>query len=64
MHPRVSLHPVGFMSESTPAFIESCRGTAPSMWTLAYPHLLGPEVLAQTAGRPLTLKSTTSSVRR
>ena len=25
MHPRVSLHRAGFMSESTPAFIEYCR---------------------------------------
>ena len=48
MHPRVCLHQVGFLSESTPAFIEFCRQIGVRHMTLANPHMLGPHVLAET----------------
>lgn len=47
MHPRVCLHQVGFLSESTPAFIAFCREIGVRHMTLANPHMLGPEVLDQ-----------------
>ena len=45
MHPRVCLHQVGFLSESTPAFIAFCREIGVAHMTLANPHMLGPGVL-------------------
>lgn len=48
MHPKVCLHQVGFLSESTPAFVEFCRGIGVRHMTLANPLALGPEVLAET----------------
>jgi sugar phosphate isomerase/epimerase len=45
MHPRVCLHQVGFLSESTPAFIAFCREIGVPHMTLASPHMLGPTVL-------------------
>lgn len=48
MHPRVCLHQVGFLSESTPAFIAYCREVGVRHMTLVNPHMLGPEVLDTT----------------
>lgn len=48
MHPRVCLHQVGFLSESTPAFIAFCREIGVPHMTLANPHMLGPTVLDDT----------------
>ena len=48
MHPRVCLHQVGFLSESTPAFIGFCRDIGVRHMTLANPHMLGPTVLDET----------------
>lgn len=48
MHPRVCLHQVGFLSESTPAFVQFCREIGVAHMTLANPNMLGPEVLAGT----------------
>lgn len=48
MHPKVCLHQVGFLSESTPAFVEFCRGIGVQHMTLANPHMLGPTVLDDT----------------
>lgn len=45
MHPRVCLHQVGFLSESTPAFIAFCRQIGVRHMTLANPYMLGPAVL-------------------
>ncbi|MDE2301812.1 MAG: sugar phosphate isomerase/epimerase [Sphingomonadales bacterium] len=45
MHPRVCLHQVGFLAESTPAFIAFCRGIGVAHMTLVNPHMLGPETL-------------------
>lgn len=45
MHPRVCLHQVGFLSESTPAFVQFCREIGVRHMTLANPHMLGPAVL-------------------
>ena len=45
MHPRVCLHQVGFLSESTSAFIGFCREIGVTHMTLANPHMLGPGVL-------------------
>lgn len=45
MHPRVCLHQVGFLSESTPAFIGFCREIGVRHMTLVNPHILGPEAL-------------------
>ena len=47
MHPRVSLHQVGFLSESTAAFIAFCREIGVGHMTLVNPHMLGPGVLAE-----------------
>lgn len=48
MHPRVCLHQVGFMSESTPAFIAFCREIGVKHMTLVNPHMLGPQALGDT----------------
>lgn len=48
MHPRVCLHQVGFMSESTPAFVQFCREIGVRHMTLANPHMIGPNELADT----------------
>jgi len=48
MHSRVCLHQVGFLSESTPAFVQFCREIGVAHMTLANPHMLGPDVLAAT----------------
>lgn len=48
MHPRVCLHQVGFLSEPTPAFVAFCRGIGVGHMTLANPHMLGPDALAET----------------
>lgn len=48
MHPRVCLHQVGFLSESTPAFIQFCRDLGVGHMTLVNPHMLGPTALADT----------------
>ena len=48
MHPRVCLHQVGFLSESTPAFVDFCRTIGVGHMTLANPHMLGPNVLEET----------------
>ena len=45
MHPRVCLHQVGFLSESTAAFIAYCREIGVGEVTLANPLSLGPAVL-------------------
>lgn len=47
MHPRVCLHQVGFLSESTAAFIAFCRAIGVGHMTLANPHMLGPTVLEE-----------------
>jgi sugar phosphate isomerase/epimerase len=47
MHPRVCLHQVGFLSESTAAFIAFCREIGVQNMTLANPHMLGSDVLAE-----------------
>jgi sugar phosphate isomerase/epimerase len=49
MHPRVCLHQVGFLSESTPAFVAFCREIGVLHMTLANPHMLGSTVLDDTA---------------
>lgn len=48
MHPRVCLHQVGFLSESTPAFVAFCREIGVRHMTLANPHMLGPTALEDT----------------
>lgn len=48
MHPRVCLHQVGFLSESTPAFVTFSREIGVRHMTLANPHMLGPTVLDET----------------
>lgn len=48
MHPRVCLHQVGFLSESTPAFLRFCREIGVRHMTLANPLMLGPTVLDET----------------
>lgn len=48
MHPRVCLHQVGFLAESTPAFVAFCREMGVGHMTLANPHMLGPTVLEDT----------------
>lgn len=45
MHPRVCLHQVGFLDESTSAFIGFCREIGVSEVTLVNPLSLGPTVL-------------------
>lgn len=45
MHPRVCLHQVGFLKESTADFINYCREIGVGHMTLANPHMLGPDVL-------------------
>ncbi|MEO6093422.1 MAG: sugar phosphate isomerase/epimerase [Novosphingobium sp.] len=47
MHPRVCLHQVGFLSESTSAFIHFCREIGVRHMTLVNPHMLGANVLAE-----------------
>jgi sugar phosphate isomerase/epimerase len=42
MHPRVSLHQVGFMSESIAAFVQFARNLGAAQMTLASPLLLSP----------------------
>jgi sugar phosphate isomerase/epimerase len=49
MHPRVCLHQVGFLSESTPAFVQFCRDIGVRHMTLANPYMLGPTVVEETA---------------
>jgi sugar phosphate isomerase/epimerase len=51
MHPRVCLHQVGFLSESTADFVAFCREIGVRHMTLANPGMLGPGVLdeARTA---------------
>lgn len=48
MHPRVSLHQVGFMSESVSAFVAFCRDLGAAHMTLASPLLLGPRAPDET----------------
>jgi sugar phosphate isomerase/epimerase len=48
MHPRVCLHQVGFLSESTPAFVQFCREIGVAHMTLVNPHMLGHDVLDAT----------------
>ena len=48
MHPRVCLHQVGFLSESTPAFVAFCREIGVRHMTLANPHMIGPTELDDT----------------
>lgn len=48
MHPRVCLHQVGFLSESTPAFVQFCREIGVGHMTLANPHMIGPTALEDT----------------
>lgn len=48
MHPRVSLNQVGFLSESTPAFIEFAREIGVGNVVLANPLSLGSQVLDDT----------------
>lgn len=45
MHPRVSLNQVGFLSESTPAFIHYCREIGVAHATIANPLSFGPSML-------------------
>lgn len=45
MHPRVCLHQVGFLKESTNDFIAFCRNIGVRHMTIANPHMLGPNVL-------------------
>ena len=49
MHKRVCLHQVGFLEESTKAFIAFCREIGVAHMTLANPHMLGPGVLAEAS---------------
>lgn len=42
MHPRISLHQVAFMKESTAAFIEHCRSIGVPRMTLVAPKLMEP----------------------
>lgn len=48
MHPRLSLHQVGFMSESVAAFARFCRDLDAGHMTLASPLLLGPAAPDET----------------
>lgn len=48
MHPRVCLHQVAFMGESTSAFVAFCREIGLPWMTLVNPHMLGPGALAET----------------
>lgn len=48
MHPRLSLHQVGFLSESVAAFVRFCRGLGADYMTLASPLLLGPAAPGET----------------
>lgn len=48
MHPRISLHQVGFMSEPVAAFVAFCRNLGVAQWTLANPLMLGPNALEET----------------
>ena len=50
MHPRVCLHQVGFLSESTPAFVQFCAEIGVAHMTLANPLTLGPDALEATLG--------------
>ena len=47
MHPRVCLHQVAFMGESTTAFVEFCREAGIAHMTMVNPHLLGEGVFAE-----------------
>lgn len=47
IHPRVCLHQVGFMAEPAASFIGFCREAGIPHMTLANPHMIGPDVLAQ-----------------
>lgn len=56
-HPRLSLHQVGFMSESVSAFVQFARDLGAAHMTLASPLLLDPTAAEETraalaAGRP------------
>ncbi|MEW9856134.1 sugar phosphate isomerase/epimerase family protein [Novosphingobium sp. M1R2S20] len=62
MHPRVCLHQVAFMGQSTTAFVAFCREAGIDWMTMVNPHLLGPgtlpeaeAALAQGGPRPMTL---------
>jgi sugar phosphate isomerase/epimerase len=57
MHPRVCLHQVAFMKESTADFIRFCRETGIGHMTLVNPHMLGPDALDE-AQRELALGGT------
>lgn len=48
MHPKVSLNQVGFLSESTPAFIAFAREIGVANVVVANPLSLGPQVLDET----------------
>lgn len=48
MHPRVCLHQVGFLNESTERFIAFCREAEIPWMTLVNPHMLGPDALPET----------------
>jgi len=45
MHPRVGLHQVAFMGESTTDFVGFCRDVGIGWMTMVNPYLLGPQVL-------------------
>jgi sugar phosphate isomerase/epimerase len=47
MHPRVNLHQVAFMGESTTAFVEHCRAIGVQNMTLVTPLLMQPGGLAE-----------------
>ncbi|MET1756835.1 sugar phosphate isomerase/epimerase family protein [Novosphingobium sp. RD2P27] len=62
MHPRVCLHQVAFMGQSTTAFVAFCREAGIGWMTMVNPHLLGPGVLDEAEAalapggpRPMTL---------
>ena len=48
MHPRVSLNQVGFLSESTPAFIQFCREIGVSNAVIASSLAMGQDLLDET----------------
>lgn len=48
MHPRISLHQVGFMSEPAAAFVTFCSDLGVKHWTLANPLILAPGALGDT----------------
>jgi len=48
MHPKVCLHQVGFLSESTPAFVAFCHSIGVAHMTIVNPAALGPTELPDT----------------